>query len=125
MKTEQQKFIDKATISYCGITNRDLWNGQNVHKYSLHLGQKNFSWYCGLGINKRPTVQQILGDLARDWRDTRDCGDLDNFLVEFGYNDSIENMKRGKRIFAQIINNNDRLRKLGFDLPDLEQFIQD
>ena len=125
MKTEQQNIIDKATISYFGIVNHDLWNGQKVHKYILHLGQKTFSWYCGLGINKRPTVQQILGDLAHDWRDSRDCGDLDNFLFEFGYNNSIEDMKRGKRTFAQIVNNNARLRKLGFDLPDLEQFIQD
>jgi UDP-N-acetyl-D-mannosaminuronic acid transferase (WecB/TagA/CpsF family) len=66
-----------------------------------------------------------LGALASDWKSARDCGDLDNFLVEFGYNESSENIKRGKRIFEQIRNNNARLVALGFSLPDLEQFIQD
>ena len=125
MKNEQQNLIDKATISYCGIVNRELWGGQRVHKYILHIGQKTFSWFCGLGIDKRPTVEQILGDLANDWKAARDCGDLENFLVEFGYNESSENTKRGEKIFAQIINNNARLAALGFSLSDLEQYIQD
>lgn len=125
MRDEQQKLIKHATISYCGVVNRELWGGQRVHKYILHIGQKTFSWFCGLGIDKRPTVEQILGDLASDWKAARDCGDLENFLLEFAYNESSENIKRGKRIFDQIINNNARLVGLGFSLPDLEQFIQD
>lgn len=125
MKSEQQKLIERATISYHGIVNRELWGGQRVYKYILHIGGKTFSWFCGLGIDKRPTVEQILGDLARDWRDARDCGDLENFLLEFGYNESSENIKRGKKIFARITDNNARLAGLGFSLPDIEQYIQD
>ena len=125
MTTDQTQMINQATITYCGIRERALWGGQKVKHYILHLGGVCFSWYCGLGHTTRPTAADIIGDLAREWRDARDCGDLESFLCEFGYNENEQTLKNGKKIFEQITNNNSKLAALGFRLCDLEQFIID
>jgi hypothetical protein len=90
----------------------------NHYKCLLQRGSKRLTVYFsqGYGIKGDPDVLHVLGCVASDSAGFEDY-DLDSWLAEFGYTESLANVREGEEIYREVETQSKKLRRfLGEDL---------
>lgn len=122
--TKLNDLIANAKIKYLGQIVRKVWGGQLVNHYRLFAGGQHFDYYSGLAC-KAPNAKDIFTCIAQDMQAIAETHDISDFLCEFGYNESPEKMRNGKRIFAEILQEQRKVALMGLALDELQTLLDD
>lgn len=103
-KLSIQKFSDKHTL-FKGLLSYDKGK-QNKDKQDL-----SFSYQCNLGCCE-PDLISVLANLLLDISAYEYCSDEAEFLVNWGYTESLESLRTGMRVYRDCQQITQNLRKM-------------
>lgn len=93
------------------VINRDNWKCRESTLYFYtDKGAIDFKFYQGLALENKPSFFEIMHCIIQD-KQYFDLN-LDDFLKEFGYCDSLENIRKGEKIYKDIEENTKKLDKI-------------